>query len=182
MPSMADRLRAKLEDIEARVGRTSAKFQTKVRTQRVAVINLQGEVQHMKSSWIRNFTYDNTNHTLYMTVHSGKTYSWENVPADIAWNCIRGNATCTTDDKAKRWWIGKNPSLGASYWTYLKNFNLAATMSPPISSPYTDITTEFKPSYNVSDLNKGKGRPSKIDRNAAQFAWSGRYQKKVPTK
>jgi hypothetical protein len=76
----------------------------------------------LSSSWVREFTYDSLTTVLYMTTKRGAVYTWNRVPKDIALACVGGDATCRTDDPTKqhRWWVGKNPSLGASYWTYLK--------------------------------------------------------------
>lgn len=181
MPSIADRLRTKLESIETKLASKTAKFQTKVRVQRVEVIDPQNELVRMKSSWIRNFTYDNHSHTLYMTVHTGKTYSWDNVDPQVAWNCIRGNATCTTNDRLKRWWVGKNPSLGAVYWKYLRNLTPHVTSTAPHMpgmNPYFDILNEeYTPQYNVDISRKGKkGRPTKEEDRSRKFGWAGRYK------
>jgi hypothetical protein len=186
MPSVADRVRKKLEKFEQRISQLSAKTQSKVRTQRVDVIvpdhisnSGQKEVASMRSSWIRNFTYDNSNHTLYMTTHKGKTYSWDNIDPDLAWQCIRGNAACTTNDRLKRWWIGKNPSLGAAYWTYLRNLTPHVTQPQyPAANPYFDIMDEgYTPRYNVDISRKGKkGRPTKEEDRSRKFGWAGRYK------
>ena len=185
---LLDRIRKKLEKFETTVSKLSAKTQTKVRTQRVDVVipaNISStgakEVARMRSSWIRNFTYDNRSRILYMTTHKGKTYSWENIEPELAWNCIRGNATCTTNDKQKRWWVGKNPSLGRAYWDYLRQLTPHITKPHyPAMNPYFDILDEgHTPSYNVDISRKGKkGRPTKDEQKARDFGWAGRYKKK----
>jgi hypothetical protein len=131
--NVMERIRLMKERIDNKIHSLSARIQTKVNTQRVDVVvppQITGggsELSSMQSSWVRNFTYDNHNQVLYMTTKKGRTYTWQNVPVDIAWECIRGNATCTTDDLKKRWWVGKSPSLGAAYWTYLHNKSFTKT-------------------------------------------------------
>ena len=92
------------------------------RRQKVAVTRPStGRRNRLHSSWIKSFAYDNFNHVLFMTTNSGKTYEWDRIEPSLASHVIAGNASCSTNDtlRKKRWWISKNPSLGAAYWKYL---------------------------------------------------------------
>lgn len=75
----------------------------------------------LKSSFVDYLEYDSDTNNVHVTL-SGRKYTFMNVPPSIfnAWR--KGAATCTTDDtgKKKRWWIGKTPSLGAFFNTYIK--------------------------------------------------------------
>lgn len=122
-----------MEAFENRLSQASARVQSKVRTERLTVYDPKtNETTRMKSSWIRSFAYDNRTQKLYMTVHTGKTYSWDNIDPMMASQILRGDASCTTEDPTgkRRWWISKNPSLGAAFWQYLKNFSGGKTTNP----------------------------------------------------
>lgn len=142
------------------------------------------EIRNMKSSWVKAFVYDNLTQRLFMTVYrSKKVYVWENIDPVIAWNCIRGNATCTTDDRKKRWWKGKNPSLGAAYWQYLAGARKGVKkqmkakkityMSVAATTPMTKVATRKIAYLNAAATNpmqaaltRAAGRPSKAAKRA----------------
>lgn len=78
-----------------------------------------------------------------MTLKNGKTWEYPNVPEEIARKCIYGEASCTTDDDSgrKRWWVGKNPSLGAAYWTYIrKHYTSQLTTNEEIIKAFHGIS------------------------------------------
>lgn len=206
MPSLADKMRKKLASIEDRIYAGSAKLRSKVLTQRVNYLNQQGTlVSGAKSSWIRAYAFDNHTKTLYMTTHKGKTYEWKNLPDSIAVQVVNGLASCTTDDPTgkKRWFVGKNPSLGAAFWQILKPFkpmqanpymsvmwenqpsqysqtSIKQRAQAQLKNAYEDITVEFQPKYNTNFRFKKRGAPKKAERNARDFNWTKRYPKVVP--
>jgi hypothetical protein len=193
----ASKLRKFLEKVEAKLYQGSAKLRSKIKTeyQDVVVpasISATGrkELAHMKSSWIRSFQYDTHTRTLYMTTHKGKTYSWENVEPEIASEVTKGMAKCKTNDPSgkNRWWVDKEPSLGAAYWQILvpyygRNRVLSPTMilamkPSATAQDYLDIMKEgYQPMYNV-DMTRKVGRPKKTMQKARDFGWAGRYNKK----
>jgi hypothetical protein len=174
-----DRIRLKMEAIEAKISKASAKVQSKVRTQRVNYLDNQGEAQmHKKSSWVRAFAFDKKTKTLYMTTHQGKTYSWPDIPDSLAIQVLNGLASCTTDDPSgkNRWFIGKSPSLGAAFWQLLKPLTRMNVKTPPTVMDYMDILNEgYETRYNV-DITKKRGRPTKSLRDARDFGWTNRYK------
>ena len=92
------------------------------RTKTFAIVYPQtGRVNRMPSSWIKSFAYDQINQKMFMTVKTGRTYTWDNIDPNTASHVIKGDASCITNDKErrKRWWVSKTPSLGAAYWHYL---------------------------------------------------------------
>jgi hypothetical protein len=204
MPSLADKMRQKLAAIEDRIYAGSAKLRSKVLTQRVNYLNQQGTlVSGAKSSWIRAYAFDNHTKTLYMTTHKGKTYEWKNLPDSIAVQVVNGLASCTTDDPTgkKRWFVGKNPSLGAAFWQILKPFkpvqanpymsvmwenqpsqysqtSIKQRAQDILKPDYSDILT-VEPKYSI-DYNKAagrkRGRPTKAEEKA-RLAKLNRYKK-----
>lgn len=88
------------------------------KTKTLKVKRPSGKLSTMKSSWVKNYSYNKLNKILYMATFKGSRYYWNNVNEDDASSTIFGKASCITNDPRKlpRWWIGKNPSLGAAYW------------------------------------------------------------------
>jgi len=179
MGKIAEIMRKKLERMGDVLHRASASFRSKVHTQRLDVINIGGELESMKSSWIRSFAYDNRTKTLFMTVHTGKTYSFPNIDPIIAQKCMQGQAKCksTGSTNKGRWWVNKSPSLGAAYWKYLRTQLGTPT---PVSNPYFDILTDVSASdVNYGYIPKGKGRPTKAEDKQRRF---GRLNKRYAPK
>jgi hypothetical protein len=175
MGRLAEIMRKKLARLEEKLTKFSAATRSKIRTQYVDVVDPQGKLQHIQSSWIRSFAYDNFTHTLFMTVHTGKTYSWANVPVDIAALVIRGEATCGANGRGfkngryvgdptgrNRWWFGKNPSLGAAYWEYLKHYQPAPYPAAPPPNPQ-----DFMIESGI--IEPKRGRPTQKRRNYERF-------------
>lgn len=90
------------------------------------------ELRRMRSSWIREFKYNNETKVLTMLTKIGKEYSWDNVPPEVAAQALRGEATCTTGDPTgrRRWWEGKYPSFGAFYNHVLKDYTARSIEIP----------------------------------------------------
>jgi hypothetical protein len=135
MPTLADQMRRKLEAMRNRVTAKGAKFTSKVITQRTVWMHPTLGYQETKSSWIRSYAYDKYSQTLYMTVHTGKTYQWNGVPEALAHLVRNGLARCTTDDPTgkHRWAPGKYPSLGAAYWQYLAKYRVSVVATVPVN-------------------------------------------------
>jgi hypothetical protein len=74
----------------------------------------------LRSSFVSKLSWNSATGTVNVLL-SGKKYSYLNVEEAIfnAWE--DGGATCRTSDdgKKKLWWIGKTPSLGAFFNTYI---------------------------------------------------------------
>lgn len=179
--SLQRRLLARMESMVDRLSRGSARIRAKVLTKRVDVLEETPDDkilhENKKSSWVKNFTYDNRTGTLYMTVYgNSKVYEWLNVPPELAFKILRGDASCKTSDWTgqNRWWVGKNPSLGAAYWTYLKNYAVRQGRPAQSAAGYMDIMDmPADPRYM-----KKVGRPRKIERNTRDFKWTPQFQRK----
>lgn len=77
----------------------------------------------MPSSWVDQLGYDPSTLTL-TAVLSGKQYYWRPVPESVYLLWEKGLNSCKTNDPTgqKRWYRGKNPSLGATWWkTIMRN-------------------------------------------------------------
>lgn len=81
----------------------------------------QSEASPMPSSWVDSLGYDEPTMTLKATLN-GKDYFWRPVAKSVFLLWESGLATCRTNDHSgkKRWYKGKNPSLGAMWWRSVK--------------------------------------------------------------
>jgi len=88
----------------------------------VLVVDQEGALTRMPSSWIEKYEYNNSTQVLTMFVQGGNRYEWGGIPPTLAQQILGGAAVCRTDDPTGqgRWWHGKHPSLGAAYWRYLR--------------------------------------------------------------
>lgn len=76
----------------------------------------------INSSNVYGVQYDFKKKNLLVRFNNGSVYAYDAPPQ--LYNLVAGGrAAATTDDKRKplRFWRGKNPSLGASVWQYLRN-------------------------------------------------------------
>jgi hypothetical protein len=77
----------------------------------------------LNSSNIYGFRYNPNNQKLKVRFQSGSVYEYDSVPANI-FNAFRQGAAAaktTGQNEFGRWWRGKNPSLGAAFWNYIRN-------------------------------------------------------------
>lgn len=77
----------------------------------------------LNSSNIYGFRYNPKNRNLKVRFQSGSVYEYDNIPENI-FNAFRqGAAAARTQGQNQfgRWWRGKNPSLGAAFWNYIRN-------------------------------------------------------------
>lgn len=76
----------------------------------------------MPSSFIEELIYFDVDHKVHAKFGK-KWYTFYNVLESIFTSWFKGQATCMTDDnqRTKRWIVGKTPSLGAFFNTYIKN-------------------------------------------------------------
>lgn len=82
-------------------------------------------IQHapINSSNIYGFRYNPQNGNLKVRFQSGSVYEYDAVPSNI-FNAFRQGASAARTDGQNqfgRWWRGKNPSLGAAFWNYIRN-------------------------------------------------------------
>lgn len=77
----------------------------------------------LNSSNIYGFRYNPKDGKLKVRFQSGSVYEYDNVPPNT-FNAFRqGSAAAKTTGQNQfgRWWRGKNPSLGAAFWDYIRN-------------------------------------------------------------
>ncbi len=82
-------------------------------------------IQHadLNSSNIYGFRYNPKDGKLKVRFQSGSVYEYDGVPPNL-FNAFRqGAAAAKTSGQNQygRWWQGKNPSLGAAFWQYIRN-------------------------------------------------------------
>lgn len=83
------------------------------------------ERTQLNSSNVFGVRYDFKKNKLLIRFNNGSVYEYDTPPQ--MYNLIAGGrASATTDDKQRpmRFWRGKNPSIGAAVWQYLRNGNV----------------------------------------------------------
>ncbi len=88
-----------------------------------------GEVQagvpkaDLNSSNIYGYQYDNRTGTLRVRFNGGGVYEYDNVPPFIYKMFERGAIPAKTSGSNQwgQWWVGKQPSLGASFWELIRD-------------------------------------------------------------
>lgn len=77
----------------------------------------------LNSSNIYGFRYNPKDRKLKVRFQSGSVYEYDQVPPNV-FNAFRGgsaSARTSGQNQYGRWWVGKNPSLGAAFWNYIRN-------------------------------------------------------------
>lgn len=76
----------------------------------------------LKSSNIWGARYDPKSKLLRVRFQGGSVYDYQGIPEAIWKAFISGNASARTNGRNNygRWWVGKNPSLGAALNQYIK--------------------------------------------------------------
>ncbi len=88
----------------------------------------QGEAQEgiakapLQSSNIYGFRYDPKSGKLLVRFQSGSVYKYDNVPAKVYKMFQAGAVPAKTDGQNRfgKWWIGKEPSLGAAFYELIR--------------------------------------------------------------
>lgn len=77
----------------------------------------------LNSSNIWGANYDPRSGKMRVRFQGGSEYEYDGVPENIFRAFIKGNASARTKGKNQhgRWWVGKNPSLGAAMNQYIKS-------------------------------------------------------------
>lgn len=83
------------------------------------------EKTQLNSSNVFGVKYDFKKNRLLIRFNNGSVYEY-NTPPQMYNLIAGGRASATTDDKRNpmRFWRGKNPSIGAAVWQYLRNGNV----------------------------------------------------------
>lgn len=76
----------------------------------------------LQSSNVAGFLYDPQKSRMFVKFKSGSIYGYDAVPPWVNDVVQKGGASAKTNDRTgrMRWWIGKNPSLGAAVHQFLK--------------------------------------------------------------
>jgi hypothetical protein len=72
----------------------------------------------LSSAAVNGMTYNTKTKELIVKFNSGAVYLYEDVPEDVYQRFSKGKASAKTSGQNEfgTWWVGKNPSLGASFW------------------------------------------------------------------
>lgn len=87
-------------------------------------IEIQGIDQApLQSSNIWGFNYDPRSGHLKVRFQGGSVYEYEGVPPFIYNIFSKGAIPARTEGQNQygRWWVGKNPSLGAAFWNLIRS-------------------------------------------------------------
>jgi len=79
----------------------------------------------LNSSNIFGFQYDPRSRRLQVRFQSGAIYGYQNVPRQIFQIFAHGAVPAKTNGRNRfgRWWMGKNPSLGAAFYELIRQGN-----------------------------------------------------------
>lgn len=102
---------------------------------------IQGSINIMPSSWIRDIRYDSTTSELYINMR-GKWYGPWYTDSNTYIKFLTGKAVPVTTDKVRpaRWARGIGPSLGAGYHKYIK----IGGAVPPMFTLEQQIAQKYK--------------------------------------
>ena len=85
----------------------------------------QGGIPHgpLQSSNIYGFQYNDKTGELMVRFNSGSTYKYDGVPPSIFKVFEKGMVPAKTDGSNEfgRWWVGKSPSAGASFYEMIRD-------------------------------------------------------------
>jgi len=78
------------------------------------------------SSNVRRIVYNDESKEMVIQFQDKSIYTYFEVPFQIFLDVSGGKATCITtgENKFGRWFVGKNPSVGAAVWKYLRDSNI----------------------------------------------------------
>ena len=76
----------------------------------------------LESSNIYGSRYDPKTGRLYVRFQSGAVYGYDGVPPYVFAAFKNGASPARTNGQNRfgRWWVGKQPSLGAAFWSYIR--------------------------------------------------------------
>lgn len=85
----------------------------------------EGGIEHapLQSSNIYGFQYDPKTRDLKVRFQSGSVYGYQGVPAWVFSLFRQGAVAASTNGRNQfgRWWVGKQPSLGASFYRLIRS-------------------------------------------------------------
>jgi len=133
----------------------------------------------LKSAVIRKTEYDEKANRLKVIFNNDSTYEYADVPLEIYEKLTEGGIKAKTsgENEFGKWWVGKDPSLGASFNELIKKggYNFTRGPNSPLSEQereeLIDITDKQKKSTgildttekttNVAGKERFKGKPEK---------------------
>jgi uncharacterized protein YdbL (DUF1318 family) len=133
----------------------------------------------LKSAVIRKTEYDEKANRLKVIFNNDSTYEYADVPLEVYEKLTAGGIKAKTsgENEFGKWWVGKDPSLGASFNELIKKggYNFTRGPNSPLSEQereeLIDITDQQKKSTgildttekttNVAGKEKFKGKPEK---------------------
>lgn len=133
----------------------------------------------LKSAIIRKTEYDEKANRLKVIFNNDSTYEYADVPLEIYEKLTEGGIKAKTsgENEFGKWWVGKDPSLGASFNELIKKGGYDFTRGPnsPLSEQereeLIDITDKQKKSTGILDTtekttsvagkDRFKGKPEK---------------------
>lgn len=76
----------------------------------------------LQSSNIKGFTFDDRNNALIIQFQNGSIYGYGGVPKAVFEQFRQGAARAKTTGRNQwgQWWTGKQPSLGAAMWEFIR--------------------------------------------------------------
>lgn len=77
----------------------------------------------LNSSNVYGYRYNPETGKLKVRFQGGSVYEYDKVPPNLFNAFKNGAASARTSGQNNygRWWVGKNPSLGAAFWNYIRN-------------------------------------------------------------
>jgi len=78
------------------------------------------------SANVRRIVYNDETKEMVIQFQDKSIYTYFEVPFQTFLNVSGGEATCITtgENKYGSWFVGKNPSVGAAVWRYLRDSNI----------------------------------------------------------
>ena len=78
------------------------------------------------SANVRRIVYNDETKEMVIQFQDKSIYTYFEVPFQIFLNVSGGDATCITtgENEFGKWFVGKNPSVGAAVWRYLRDSNI----------------------------------------------------------
>ena len=78
------------------------------------------------SANVRRIVYNDESKEMVIQFQDKSIYTYFEVPFETFLNVSGGKATCITtgENEFGKWFVGKNPSVGAAVWKYLRDSNI----------------------------------------------------------
>lgn len=115
----------------------------------IALVDMTLEIieGYVASANVDEYRYNDVNHTLILTFHDGSKYKYFGIDRETFDSIVLGDASCETagENEFGRWWVGKQPSVGAAIWKYLIDTNVRFEKLTALNQPCNDCFIEVNP-------------------------------------